>query len=295
MIKTSHKKYIFKQKIVPYMFLAPNILIFSIYIIVPALVGFYYSFTLFNGRGTPEFIGIDNYIRIIRDEDFIHAAKNTLSYVAVTVPLIFYFSLGLAGLISKPFKGRWFVRASYYWPVMISAIVVGVMWQWILGDSFGLVNMLLNSIGASSIQTLVNPFFAKATIVFIKVWSRAGYYMIIFLGAILSIPPSLYEAASVDGANKWQKFKNITYPSLKPARILVLILSTMEVFKTFPLVVTLTNGGPYGATRLLVQEVYETAFEKYQYGYASAMSIAMLIVVTSFSGIVFYLSKRGEN
>jgi alpha-1,4-digalacturonate transport system permease protein len=132
-------------------------------------------------------------------------------------------------------------------------------------------------------------------VVFAIVWSRTGYYMIIFVAALLSIPESLYEAAKIDGANKFQQFLYVTYPSLKSARLMVFILVTMEIFKTYPLVVTLTGGGPFRATEFTVQYIYEMAFKSYQVGYASALSVVMLLIVTLLTALNFFLSKGGNN
>jgi len=297
MKQQSYKMYIIKQKIVPYLFLAPNLIIFAIFIITPAIIGVYYSFTnmgLFT-VGTPGFVGFDNYVRLFQDEDFIAALFNTVKLVLATVPIIFVTSLAVATLLVQPIKAKGFFRAAYYWPVMISAIVVGIIWQWILAGNFSLFNTALGIFNIGPIETLINPKFAWATVVFAIVWSRTGYYMIIFVSALLSIPTSLYEAADIDGANRIQKFRFVTYPSLKSARLMVFILVTMEIFKTYPLVVTLTGGGPFGATEFTVQYIYEMAFKSYQIGYSSAMSVIMLLLVTVLTGLNFFLSRGGEN
>ncbi len=304
----SYKKYKFKQKIIPYIFLAPNLLIFTIFIIFPALIGIVYSFTdrtLFT-FGNANFVGFQNYITIFNDPFFTKALWNTVGLALVTVPLMFVVSLLLAVLLKQPIKALGLYRATYYWPVMISAIVVGIIWQWILAGNYGLFNTTLQGLhhffkGLGLVSTTFTPSptlsdgrFAWIAVVFAILWSRSGYYMIIFLAALLSIPVSLYEAAEMDGANKVQKFRFITYPSLKAARTMVLILVTMEVFKIYPLVVTFTGGGPFRATEFTVQYIYKVAFQHYQIGQASAMSVIMLLIVTTFSGIIFFLSKRGE-
>lgn len=293
----SFKSYKLRKKAVPYLFLAPNLLIFTIFIILPAIIGIYYSFTDMNlfTFGTPDFIGFDNYKTLFQDAKFLAAVKNIILLVIAAVPIIFATSMGLAMLLVVPLKAKGFFRAVYYWPVMISAIVVGIMWQWILAGNFGLFNTMLKAIGIGPIDTLINPRFAWWSVVFATVWSRSGYYMIIFLAALLSIPTSLYEAASIDGATRWQKFKYVTYPALSAARLMVFILVTMEVFKTYPLVVTLTGGGPFSATKFTIQYIYETAFQSYKVGYASAMSVVMLLFVTVVSAANFLLSKGGNN
>ncbi len=291
--KNTQKFYQMKQKLVPYFFLLPNLLIFTIFIITPAFVGVYYSFTDFDGLADPNFVGLANYVELFTDGRFLTAMWNTIRLVAATVPIVFFAALFIAMLIVQPLRGRPFFRASYYWPVMISFIVVGVMWSWIFNASFGLVNPLLSLFGIDRIQTLQNPIFAWWGVVFIFTWNRAGYYMVMFAAALLSIPTTLYEAAKVDGATKWQTFRFVTYPALKPARVMVFILATMEVFKTYAIVVTFTGGGPFRATEFMVQYIYETAFERYDIGLASAMSVIMIIVVTIFTAFNFFFSKRG--
>ena len=294
--ESSYRMYMLRQKSVPYLFLLPNMLIFLLYIIVPAIIGVYYSFTNFDGLNDPEWIGFANYIRLFTDDtDFLAALWNTIRYVFVSVPLTYVFALGLALIIIQEIRGKGFFRASYYWPVMISFIVVGVMWQWIFGDTFGIFNLLLEKTGIGRIPTLIDGRFAWWSAVFIMVWSRAGYYMIMFVGGLLSIPTSLYEAAEIDGANKIQKFFRITLPILKPTSLMVIILATMNIFKVYPMIVSFTGGGPYDATRFIVQHIYEMAFQYYEVGYASAMSVIMLVVVTTFSGINFLVNRGGND
>lgn len=305
----SYRNYKFKQKAIPYIFLAPNLFIFSVFIILPAIIGILYSFTdrtLFT-FGPANFIGFENYVTIFKDEFFIKALKNTIGLVVVTVPLMFTVALLLATLLKQSIKWIGFYRSVYYWPVMISAIVVGIIWQWILAGNYSLFNVtlqsihnLLSSLGLTSnafspSPTLSDGRFAWISVVIAILWSRSGYYMIIFLAALLSIPETLYEAAEMDGASRFQQFRFVTIPSLKAARVMVLILVTMEIFKIYPLVVTFTGGGPFKATEFTVQYIYEMAFRHYQIGQASAMSVVMLILVTSFSGLIFFTSKRGEN
>lgn len=293
----TYSSYLFRQRVVPYLFLTPNLIIFAIFIILPAIIGIYYSFTdvTLLSFGREHIVGFQNYVEMTKDHDFIMALWNTIKLVAVTVPIIFVVSLLIAVLIVQPLRAKGFFRAIYYWPVMISAVVVGIIWQWILAGDFGLFNTTLKALGLDPIKTLINPTFAWWSVVFAIVWSRAGYYMIIFVAALLSIPESLYEAAEMDGANRIQKFISITYPSLKAARLMVFILVTMEVFKTYPLVLTLTGGGPFEATQFSVQYIYELAFKKYNIGLASAMSVVMLLIVTIFTALNFFVSRRGED
>jgi len=294
--ESSYRMYKMRQQSVPYLFLLPNMLIFITYIIIPAIIGVYYSFTNFDGLNDPKWVGFKNYVELFTDDtDFLDALWNTIRYVFVSVPMTYVLALGLALIIIQGIRAKAFFRASYYWPVMISFIVVGVMWQWIFGDTFGVFNAIVERVTGERMQTLTNPKFAWWAAVFIMVWSRSGYYMIMFVGGLLSIPGELYEAAEIDGANTIQKFFRITLPVLKPTSLMVIILATMNIFKVYPMIVSFTGGGPYDATRFIVQHIYEAAFQYYEVGYASAMIVVMLIVVTTFSGINFMINRGGND
>ncbi len=289
----SFKSYIFRQKAVPYVFLSPNMLIFGLFIITPAIMGVYFSFTNFRGLGDqPQWIGMQNYVNLFTDPDLFGAILNTIYLVAVTLPIVFFFSLLLAIILVQPLRGRPIIRATYYWPVMISFLVVGLIWRWILRDSMGYFNGLLDTLGIGRIETLLNPRFAWWSVVFVFTWSRAGYYMVMFMAALLSIPSQLYEAAEIDGANRWQRFLHVTYPSLRPARLMIFILAGMEIFKIYPLVESFTRGGPNYATEFAVRYIYETAFSYRQIGLASAMSVVMIAIVMIFTLGNLALAKR---
>lgn len=284
----------FRRKMVPYIFITPNLIIFLTFSIIPIFMGVWYSFTRFDGVRDPKFIGFDNYIKLASDVYFKTAMKETLVLVCILVPLVFFVSLMLANLLKENLKFKGLYRVSFYWPVMISAIVIGIIWQWMFGDTVGLLNNIRRMMGLDPIKTLTDPTFAKAVVVFAVLWSRAGYYMVIFLGGLQSIPSSLYEAATIDGTTKLQRFTKVTFPLLKPTSLMVFILMSMDFFKIYALVKSLTNGGPYRATTYIVQHIYEVAFDKAQFGYASSMSVIMMIVVLIFTACSFKLSKGGE-
>ena len=170
--------------------------------------------------------------------------------------------LVLALLLTREVKGSDFFRAVFYWPTMISSIVVGLSWRFLLGEDFGVINYMITTLGKSPVKWLTDPKIAMGVIVFVTVWSLAGYYMVMFVAGIEAIPRDYYEAAQIDGASFWQQFRFITLPLLKATSLLVLVLSTVTVIKTYPLVYALTKGGPAGATKFMVQYIQETGFEK---------------------------------
>lgn len=292
--KDSLKLYRLKKKMVPYVLILPNVIIFAMFNILPIFMGIYYSFTKYNGIKEPVFIGIQNYIKLMSDVNFINAMKQTFILVLILVPLTFVVSLFLAYLMSRNFKGKGIYRVIFYWPVMVSAIVVGIMWQWIFGDTIGLINNLRRLVGLDTIKTLSDPMFARAIVILSILWSQAGYYMVMFIGGLQNIPQSLYEAATIDGASEVQKFRFVTFPMLKATNVMVFILMSMAFFKSYASVKSLTGGGPFKATTYAVQQIYETAFERSAFGYASAMSMVMMVFVLIFTIISFKASKGGD-
>lgn len=284
-----------EQKIFPYLLLLPTMLIFGLFLFYPALNGLWISFTKWDGVNPQEFIGAANYIKLISDKTFISSFSRTMLFTAITVPAIFVSALMLAVLLTRKIKGSNIFRAVFYWPTMISTIVVGLSWRFLLGEDSGLINYLLNAIGSSSVKWLTHPAVALGVVIFVTAWSMAGYYMVMFIAGIKAISGTYYEAAQIDGATFWQQFGFITMPLLRPTSLLVLVLSTVNVIKTYPLIYSLTKGGPAGATKLMVQLIQETGFEKSKMGYASAMTMVLFVILALLTLVQFRLNKGGTS
>lgn len=294
MRKTSSlKKENIKRGLAPYLFLLPNFSIFLIFVVIPAIYGLIYSFTNYDGLSEMKFVGLKNYIKIIHNIDFWSVLAKTSIYAVIIVPLIFVCSLVVAMYLIKEIKFKGFFRAIFYWPTMISFVIVGVAWKWILGENFGILNYFLVCLGHSPVKWLTNDFNANAAVIVATLWSRLGFYMVIFMGGLQSIPTSYYEAASIDGATKPQVFKAITFPLLKPTSLMVVILSVIDAFKAYPLILALTGGGPGKGTTYLVQYIYQYGFVRYEIGYASAMSVILFLILSAFTVIQFKLTKGG--
>lgn len=278
----------------PYIFVLPNFLIFALFIVFPAASGFFYSFTDWDGINKFKIIGLGNYKEILASSEFWDCLGRTIGYAVITVPVLFAMSLLLAGLLIKELKFKGVFRAIFYWPTMISFIVVGVSWKWILGNDFGIMNYLLTLIGHEPVKWLTDGFYANAAVIAATIWCRTGFYMVMFIAGLQSIPTSYYEACDIDGANPVQKFWNITIPLLKPTSFLVLILSMIDAFKSYAMVFSLTAGGPNQATTYLVQMIYEYGFQKYQMGYASALSVILFLILCTLTFTQFKANKGGE-
>lgn len=284
----------FQRKLFPYLMLLPMVVIFGVFLFYPALNGLKISFTKWDGINPQEFIGLKNYTKLMGDKTFWRAFTRTLIFTAMSVPGIYVAAMGLALLLTREIKGSDFFRAVFYWPTMISSIVVGLSWRFLLGEDFGVINYIITTLGKSPVKWLTDPNVAMGVIVFVTVWSLAGYYMVMFVAGIKSIPRDYYEAAQIDGANFWQQFWFITLPLLKATSLLVLVLSTVTVIKTYPLVFALTKGGPAGATKFMVQHIQETGFEKSQMGYACAMAMVLFAVLAVLTMAQFKLNKGGS-
>lgn len=284
----------FEQKIFPYVLLAPTMVIFGLFLFFPALNGLWISLTKWDGINPQVFIGLKNYGDLLGDKSFWDSFFRTLFFTLISVPSVYLAALGLAVLLTGDIRGDSFFRAVFYWPTMISSIIVGLTWRFLLGEDFGVVNYLLTAMERTPVKWLTNPRNAMAVVIFITVWSMAGYYMVMFVSGIKAISETYYEAARMDGAGAWQQFRYITLPLLKPTSLLVLVLSTVSIIKTYPLVYSLTQGGPAGATRFMVQTIQETGFEKNKMGYASAMTMILFLILALFTVIQFRLNRGGE-
>ena len=284
----------FEQKVFPYLLLVPTLAIFGLFLFFPAVNGLWISLTKWDGVNPQRFIGLQNYVKLFSDRGFWESFFSTVFFTAFSVPLVYASSLGLAMLLTGSRKGNDFFRAVFYWPTMISSIIVGLTWRFILGEDFGVVNYLLTSGGHAPVKWLTNPNYAMGVVIFVTVWSMAGYYMVMFVSGIKAISETYYEAARIDGAGNLSQFRYITLPLLKPTSLLVIVLSTVTIIKTYPLVYALTQGGPAGATKFMVQSIQETGFEKNQMGYASAMTMILFLLLALFTVLQFKVNRGGE-
>lgn len=284
-----------RLQLVPYLFVLPNVLIFLIFVVFPAVYGLLLSFTRWDVISDPIFVGVNNYISIFSSVSFWETTRRTLVYVFTVVPLTFVVSLGLALLLDSNIRLRTLMRAFFYIPAMLSAVVIGVSWRWIFGDNFGIINFLLERFGGTPIGWLTTPDSAMLVVILASVWARAGYYMVIFLAGLQGIPDVYYEAAKIDGASRLQQFWRITLPMLKPTSLVVVVLCSIEAFKVFDLIVTLTTGGPGKATTFLVQDIYRWAFQRGDLGYASAMSVVLLLILGLLTVLQFQVVGKGGN
>lgn len=277
-----------------FLFIAANLVLFLLFFAWPAVLGVYYSLTDYNGN-TATFIGFENYINLFQDQSFYRAMSRTFIYTLVGVPLVYGVSLLVSVLlVSKYTKGKTIAKVIFFFPWLVSPIVVGILWRWMFGESFGFVNYIIQLIGGNPIPWSSSGNMAFLVVLFATAWAGTAFNMLIFIGALISIPKSLYEAADVDGATGWQKFWSITLPSIRSTSFLVILLATFSLMKEFPMIQSLTEGGPGTDTTLAVQYIYETGFDQMKVGYASAASMVLFAVLLVFSLIQFKFTKGGK-
>jgi len=280
-----------------YFFILPNLLIFGIFVLFPMLLNFYYAMTggtnLF--PADRPFIGLGNFETLFDCADFAspntcqedlfwRAIFNTIQFVIFQVSGIVFFSLITALILNRKIFARGFFRSVFFYPVLLSPVVVALIWKWILQYE-GLLNSIINQFGVESVRWLLDPNWAMFWVVFVSVWANMGFYTLILLAGLQSIPPELYEASSIDGANTWQDFRFVTLPLLMPTMFVVLVLALIRAVQMFDQIFVLTGGGPGTRTQLMVQYIYSTGFSNQiqLFGLSAAASMVLgvsLLILT---------------
>jgi alpha-1,4-digalacturonate transport system permease protein len=279
----------------PYLFVAPNMLIFLTFIIWPAIRGVYISFfDSIDGRNF-EYVGTSNYVSIFGDPTVASVAKNTAVYVIFYVIISTVLSLMFALIVNEQQFAKGFFRAILFLPVMLSPVVVGLIWNDVLDRKVGPLNTFLEAVGGGSPGWMIEPKLAMIAVIFVGVWVHLGFYSIILLAGLQGIDKSLLEAATMDGATRVQIIRSIILPLLKPTTLVIIILATIHGFQSFDFIYTLTGGGPLGATTLIVQYIYDRAFQSpIQYGLGSAAGVVLFLIIFAFTALNFLVGKKRE-
>lgn len=276
----------------PWLFVLPTLIGLFIFRLIPIAGSLYLGFTEWNLLRDPVFIGLDNFRELFQDPEFYQVVWNTITLTFWYVVGSMVIGLLLAVLINHKMKGMNFFRAAIYMPVITSSVAVGIVWSWLLGPKFGLVDILLSKIGISAPYWLSDTKYALGTLTFVQVWKMAGYYMILFLAGLQSISNDVIEASVVDGANSAQRLFKVTIPMLAPTTFFVLTVAIMDAFKNFELIHAMTHGGPKNATNTLVYDVYLNAFMYYRVGYAEAIAYVLLALVGILTLFNFIIKKK---
>lgn len=287
--KTNTKRRMTLQKqeaLLGWLFISPALIGFSIFTFGSMLYSLYLSFTDYNLMAKPNLVGLSNYARAFKQDQYFYPYfGNTLFFVITLVPIVLVFSLALALLINKK-TGMMtkFYRVALFLPSITSTVAISMVWIWIFNPDMGIMNNILYALGVQNPPMwLSDPKWSKPALVIMRVWQMGGYYMLMFLTGLKTIPENLYEAANMDGATPWQKLTKITLPMLANTTFVVVIMLVIEAFNMFESIFIMTQGGPVGSTSTIMYYIYEQGFMNYNMGYASALAwifFALIMIVT---------------
>jgi multiple sugar transport system permease protein len=274
------------------LFIAPALVGFLLFYIWPTVRGIYLSFTKFNLLTPPQFNGLDNYIRMVHDPIFWNALWVTLLYVVINIALQTVLALVIAVMMQRLTKKTW-LRGIVLTPYLVSNVVAALVFLWILDFQLGIGNNIIAATGVERIPFLSDSKWVIPTIAVINVWRHVGYTALLIFAGLQTIPETLYEAARVDGASENRMFRSITIPLLRPILALVLIITVVGSFQVFDTVAITTQGGPVNSSRVLQLYIYDLAFGRFQFGYASALAVALLVVLVVISFAQYRLTRAG--
>jgi len=276
-------------------FIAPNFIGFAVLTLIPVVTLFYYAFTDWNVFGGATFTGLDNFRRMIHDAAFWTSFWNTVYYAALHIPLTLVIALGLALLLNRKMRGVAFFRTAAFFPYITSIVAIAVVWNTLFSPEFGPINQFLRLIGIDNPPGwTASATWSMPAVIIVGTWREVGYYMLLFLAGLQTIPRELYEAARMDGANAWHQFRNVTLPSLRPTTFFVTIILTIGSFKVFDLILVMTQGGPGTSTLVLSQFIYKKGFQENQFGYASAVALVLFAICIAVTIVQFVVNKRRD-
>jgi multiple sugar transport system permease protein len=276
------------------LFLSPALVGFIVFFLWPTLRGFYLSLTEYSLLQPPEFIGLGNYQELVKDPQFWNSLKVTLEYVVINIGLQTTLALGLAVLLHR-LTASTLLRGVVLLPYLIANVVVALLWFWMADYNLGVLNQALGWLHIGPIAFFGDADMAIPTIAFVNVWRHLGYTSLLIFAGLQTIPKDVYEAASMDGANEWQTFRRITMPLLRPVLFLVLMLTVIGSWQIFDTVAVTTKGGPVNATRVIQYYIFDRAFTRYDFGYASALSVVLFIILAGVAFAQFRLMRADES
>ena len=278
------------------MLLMPCLILYTSYIILPIFISLYYSFTKYTGIGTPKWIGISNYAKLLQNAMFLNSMKNSLVILLVAMLVLLPFSFLCAVLLNQRIRGTGFAKTAIFSPAIMAAVVVGIIWSYIFDPSIGLINNLLRALGlgALSQQWIGGLTLTPYSVAIVYCWQQTGFLATIFLAGIKGIPEELFESASLEGANTWQKMWYITIPMIKYVFTIVIVQIINGTLKVFEVVLQLTNGGPNHYSETMVTYSYNITFKNSQYGYGMAMAVIVFAICMVFSIMYMTITQKRE-
>ncbi len=275
---------------------APNVLGLMFFFGIPVLMAFGTSFNEWNGIKPPRFIAVDNFERMLYDDSFQQALTNTFKLIALVVPAEIGLALGVALLLNLPLHGRGVLRALYFLPVVTSTVAASVVWTSIFQPTYGILSQFLEPFGLGETKWLVEPGLVLIPVAVVVIWQRIGFDMVIFLAGLQTIPPVLYEAALIDGAGRWQRFRHVTLPMLSPTTFLIVVLAVINAFQIFDQVYVTTlrtvPGGVGGSATTLTYFLFRRAFTNSEFGYASAVALVLFAIILLVTVVQLRIQRR---
>ncbi|WP_241990807.1 carbohydrate ABC transporter permease [Cryobacterium gelidum] len=280
-----------REALAGWLFLTPNMLLLGLFVLVPLVWAVVISFQKTNGFGVGEFVGVANYERLISDPLFWRATANTLLFTIIVTPLSMGLGLGAAVLFNSILPARGVFRSILIVPMAISGVATALIGVLVFNENNGILNTLIRFIGLPSVNWQSGGSAAFVSVVLVTLWWRVGFNMLIYLAGLQGIGPELYEAAELDGAGSWARFRNVTVPLLGPSSFFLLILNVIYSFQVFDIVFVMTGGGPQNATSVLVTYAYETGFVTRDQGYAAAIGVVLLLITFVFTAVRWRTSR----
>lgn len=270
-------------KYAPYFFLLPAVVLLVIFFFIPFFQTVILSFQDYsNSIYNADFAGLQNYIKLFKNPIFYKVLINTFLYLIIAVPILAIIPLFLAILLNQKLRGITLYKILIYLPVIVSIVVAAIAFKWLYAEQ-GILNYIVTSLGFEPIGWLTDPKWSLISVIIVTIWKGIGYYMMIYLAALMSVPKELYEACDIDGANFLTKHLTVTVPHILPTIALVVTISSISAMKVFAEIYVMTKGGPLNSSKTIVYYIYERAFENLDLGYASAMAVVLLIIVMIFS------------
>lgn len=276
-----------------WLLLTPALILLFAFTHYPAVTTFWASFfSTPRGRRAAEFVGLENYETLLSDETFWQVLGNNTWYALITIPVSIALALIMALWVDGKLRGRSFIRMAYFAPTVLPLIAVANIWMFFYTPGFGLIDQIRGLFGLPEVNWLGDPDLALGSVIVVAIWKEAGFFMIFYLAALQSIPPSLREAAAIEGASRWTFFRRIVFPLLMPTTLFVSVNAVINSFRLVDHIFVMTNGGPNNATSLLLFYIYETAFQYWETAYASTLTVVLLVLLSVLAIGQFFLVDR---
>lgn len=276
------------------LFILPASVGLLVFMVWPLLTGLYYSLTDYAILTPPEWVGLENYRAMLTDPVFWKSLRVTVLYVLINIGVQIVVALLIAILMQRLTQSTW-LRSLVLAPYLVSNVVAAIVFLWMLDSQLGIVNIALQAIGFDPVSFWASETWVIPTVALVNVWRHMGYTALLLFAGLQSIPEQLYEAARTEGAGEWQLFRRITLPLLRPILALVLIMSIIGSFQVFDTISVTTQGGPADASKVLQMYIYENAFGQYNFGYASALSVALLVILMIITFAQYFLTRAGQS